>query len=97
MSGIEIPEEPTGIGSIIRVVFKDPDARVGGTFYVGKHPGVWVEYGGDATEFDWKNLVDIIRHDEAKEFEVVYDGFGAAERNDAFGHHIKDWIWREGL
>lgn len=97
MSGIEIPEEPKGVGSIIRVVFKADGDYDPETFYVGKHPGVWVEYGGDATEFDWKNLVDIIRHDEAKEFEVVYDGFGATERDDAFGQHVKDWIWREGL
>lgn len=95
MSGIEIPEEPKGVGSIIRVVFKDPDARVGGTFYVGKHPGVWVEYGGDATEFDWKDLVDIIEYDEAEVFEVVYEGFGTIEADDT--QHPKDWIWREGL
>ena len=97
MSGIEIPEEPKGVGSIIRVVFKEPLAGAPETFYVGKHPGVWVEYGGDATEFDWKNLVDIIRHDEAKEFEVVYDGFGSTDREDKVQQHIKDWIWREAL
>ena len=98
MSGIEIPEEPTGVGSIIRVVFKDPDARVGGTFYVGSFPGLWMEYGGEGVdEFTWKQLVQIIEYDEAKEFEVAYEGFGATEKVDAFRQHIKDFIWREGL
>ena len=97
MSGIEIPEEPKGVGSIIRVVFKAPGVCGLETFYVGKHPGVWVEYGGDATEFDWKDLADIVRYDEAEVFEVVYEGFGATEREDAFGHHVKDFIWRESL
>lgn len=97
MSGIEIPEEPKGIGSIIRVVFKAAVPWEAETFYVGKHPGVWVEYGGDASEFNWKNLVDIIKYDEAEVFEVVYEGLGTTEKNDAFRQHIKDWIWGEGL
>ena len=95
MSGIEIPEEPMGIGSIIRVVFKDPGESDAETFYVSVFPGPWVEYGGDATEFDWKTLVDIIKYDEAEEFEVVYEGFGTTERNETL--HPKDWIWREAL
>ena len=98
MSGIEIPEEPKGVGSIIRVVFKDPDARVGGTFYVGSFPGLWMEYGGEGVdEFTWKQLVQIIEYDEAEVFEVVYEGFRGTEKNDEFGQHIKDWIWREAL
>lgn len=91
----ETPEEPKGIGSIIRVVFKDPDPE---TFYVGVAPGLWVEYGGDGVdEFTWQQMLQIIEYDEAEIFEVVYEGFGTSERNDAFGHHIKDWIWREAL
>ena len=98
MSGIEIPEEPKGVGSIIRVVFKDPDARVGGTFYVGSFPGLWMEYGGEGVdEFTWRQMVQIIKFDEAEVFEVVYDGFGSTERDDTTPHHNKDWIWREGL
>lgn len=98
MSGIEIPEEPKGVGSVIRVVFKDPDARVGGTFYVGSFPGLWMEYGGEGVdEFTWKQLVQIIECDEAEEFEIVYEGFGATEGDDKTPQHIKDWIWREAL
>ena len=98
MSGIEIPEEPTGIGSVIRVVFKDPDARVGGTFYVGSFPGLWMEYGGEGVdEFTWKQLVQIIEYDEAEVFEVAYEGLWATEMDDIIPQHIKDWIWREGL
>ena len=98
MNGIEIPEEPTGIGSIIRVVFKGLGAFDPETFYVGIAPGWWVEYGIDAgTEFTWQQMLEIIKFDEAEAFEVVYEGFRATERDDAFGHHIKDWIWREGL
>ena len=96
MSGIEIPDEPKGVGSIIRVVFKDPDARVGGTFYVGSFPGLWMEYGGEGVdEFNWKDLLQTIEFDEAEEFEVVYEGFGTIEADDT--QHPKDWIWREGL
>ena len=98
MSGIEIPEEPKGIGSIIRVVFKDPGACDSEAFYVGAYPGRWVEYVSDgADEFTWRQMLQIIKFDEAEVFEVVYDGFGATERDDVYGHHIKDWIWREAL
>ena len=98
MSGIEIPEEPKGIGSIIRVVFKEPLAGAPDTFYIGAAPGWWIEYNGEIEEdFTWQDMLQIIRHDEAKEFEVVYEGFGAAERDDKTPQHVKDWIWREGL
>lgn len=98
MSGIEIPEEPKGIGSIIRVVFKDPRGGDYAAFYVGVDPGLWVEYdSNDGGEFTWRQMLQIIKFGEAEVFEVVYEGFGATERNDAFGHHIKDWIWREAL
>ena len=98
MNEIEIPEEPKGIGSIIRVVFKDPDARVGGTFYVGSFPGLWMEYGGEGVdEFTWKQLVQIIEYDEAEVFEVVYEGLWATEMDAIIPQHIKDWIWRESL
>lgn len=98
MSGVEIPEEPTGIGSIIRVVFKDPGACDAETFYVGAYPGRWVEYVSDgADEFTWRQMLDIVKFDEAEVFEVVYEGFGASESHAASGHHIKDWIWREAL
>ena len=98
MSEIEIPECPNGIGSIIRVVFKDPDDSDVETFYVEVAPGLWVEYGSDGVDgFTWSQLLQIIRFDEAEVFEVVYDGFGSTEKYDASGHHIKDWIWREAL
>ena len=98
MSGIEIPEEPKGLGSIIRVVFKEPLAGAPETFYVGAAPGLWVEYGSDGVdEFTWGQMLQIIEYGEAEVFEVVYEGFGAAESYDASGHHIKDWIWREAL
>lgn len=98
MSGIEIPEEPTGVGSIIRVVFKDPGAPDPETFYIGSIPHLWMEYGGEGVdEFTWKQLVQIIEYDEAEVFEVVYEGFRGTEKNDEFGQHIKDWIWREAL
>ena len=98
MSGIEIPDKPTGIGSIIRVVFKDPGACDAETFYIGSIPHLWVEYGSDIVEeFTWEQMSQIIKFDEAEVFEVVYEGFGAVESYDAFGHHIKDWIWREAL
>ena len=98
MSGIEIPECPDGIGSIVRVVFKDPDDSDVETFYVEATIGLWVDYGSDGVDrFTWSQLLQIIEFDEAEEFEVVYEGFGAAESNDAYGHHIKDCIWREAL
>lgn len=112
MSEIEIPEEPTGIGSIIRVVFKGPAdcnvnafsvegaitcVRIKGpedcdyeVLYVGVSPGLWVAYNSeDLDEFTWANMLQIIRYGEAKVFEVVYEGFGAAERNDVAWHHVK--------
>lgn len=98
MSGIEIPDKPKGIGSIIRVVFNDPGACDAEAFYVGAYPGRWVEYVSDgADEFTWKQMLQIVKFDEAEAFEVVYEGFRDTEKNDAFGNHIKDWIWREGL
>ena len=97
MSGIEIPDEPTGIGSIIRVVFKEPLAGAPETFYIGALPGLWVEYGSDGVdEFTWDDMEYIIKYDEADEFEVVYEGFGAAEMG-ASRQHPKDWIWKAGL
>jgi len=98
MSGTEIPEEPKGVGSIIRVVFKDPEACDAETFYVGAYPGRWVEYVSDgADEFTWRQMLDIVKFDEDDVFEVVYEGFEDAESYNAFGHHIKDWIWRAVL
>ena len=98
MSGIEIPEEPTGVGSIIRVVFNGPEDCGIYTFYIGVAPGLWVEYGSDGVdEFTWGHMLQVIEYGEAEVFEVVYEGFGAAESYDASGHHIKDWIWREAL
>lgn len=98
MSGIEIPEEPKGIGSVIRVVFKDPGACDAEAFYVGAYPGRWVEYVSDgADEFTWQQMLQIIEYGEAEVFEVVYEGSGATEKVYAFRQHIKDFIWREGL
>ena len=98
MSEIEIPEEPTGIGSIIRVVFTEPLAGVPETFYFGVSPGLWLEYASDGIyEFTWKDLLQSIEYDEVDVFEVVYEGFGATERDDKAPQHNKDWIWREGL
>ena len=98
MSGIEIPEEPKGLGSIIRVVFKEPLAGAPETFYVGAAPGWWIEYDGEIEEdFTWGQMLQIIEYDEAEIFEVVYEGFGSTEREDKVQHHIKDWIWREAL
>lgn len=94
----EMSEEPKGIGSIIRVVFKDPEDGDPETFYVGIDLGWWVEYGSDAgDEFTWGHMLQIIEYGEAEVFEVVYEGFGDVETYDAYGHHIKDWIWREAL
>ena len=98
MSGIEIPEEPTGIGSIIRVVFKEPLAGAPETFYVGAAPGWWIEYDGETEEdFTWRQLLHLIEYDEVEAFEVVYEGLWASEMDDIIPQHIKDWIWREGL
>ena len=98
MSGIEIPECPDGIGSIVRVVFKDPDDSDVETFYVEATLGLWVDYGSDGVDgFTWSQLLQIIKFDEAEEFEVVYEGFGVAEREDKVQQHIKDWIWGAGL
>lgn len=98
MSGIEIPEEPKGIGSIIRVVFKDAGDGDSEAFYVGVAPGLWAEYGGiGEDEFTWQQMLQIIEYDEAEIFEVAYEGFGVAEREDKVQQHIKDFIWREGL
>ena len=93
----EMPEEPTGIGSIIRVVFNGPEDCGIYTFYIGAAPGWWIEYNGEIEEdFTWQDMLQIIRHDEAKEFEVVYEGFGDTE-TVASRHHPKDWIWKAGL
>lgn len=98
MSGIEIPEEPKGIGSIIRVVFKDPGACDSETFYIGSIPHLWVEYGCDVVEeFTWGQMLQIIEYGEAEVFEVVYEGFGVTERDDKTPQHVKDWIWRQAL
>lgn len=73
-----IPEEPKGIGSIIRVVFKDDGGYDPETFYVGFTPGRWVEYGCDGVyEFTWDDMERIIKYDEAEVFEVVYEGYSA--------------------
>lgn len=96
MSGIEIPEEPKGIGSIIRVVFKDAGDGDSEAFYVGVAPGLWAEYGGiGEDEFTWQQMLQIISLDEAEVFEVVYEGLWASEADEA--QHPKDWIWKEGL
>lgn len=98
MSGIEIPEEPKGIGSVIRVVFKDPDVCGPETFYVGVYTGLWVEYAASGVdEFTWKQMLQIIEYDEAEVFEVVYEGLWATEMDAIIPQHIKDWIWREAL
>ena len=98
MSGIEIPECPDGIGSIVRVVFKDPDDSDVETFYVEATLGLWVDYGSDGVDrFTWNQMVQIIEYDEAEVFEVVYEGLWASEMDDIIPHHIKDWIWREAL
>ena len=98
MSEIEIPEEPKGIGSIIRVVFKEPLAGAPETFYVGAAPGWWIEYDGETEEdFTWRDMLQIIEYGESEVFEVVYEGFGAAERDDKAPQHNKDWIWKEAL
>ena len=98
MSGIEIPEEPKGLGSIIRVVFKADGDYDPETFYVGIAPGWWVEYDSDTgDEFLWGHMLEIIEYGEAEVFEVVYEGFRATEWIDVLGHHVKDWIWREAL
>ena len=95
---IWMPEEPKGIGSIIRVVFKYLRACDAETFYVGVAPGRWAGYGGDGVgEFTWREMLEIIKFDEAEIFEVAYEGFGVAEREDKAQQHIKDWIWREAL
>lgn len=92
-----MPEEPTGIGSIIRVVFKDPGDGYSETFYIGALPHLWIEYGSDVVEeFTWRQMLQIIEYDEAEEFEVVYEGFDPTKMYDLWPH-IKDWIWREAL
>lgn len=95
---ITIPEEPSGIGSVIRVVFKDPGACDAETFYVGTDPGLWVEYGSDGVgEFTWRQMVQILSFDEAEVFEVVYDGFGSMEKYDEAQRRVTALLWREVL
>ena len=93
-----IRDRPKGVGSVIRVVFKADGDYDPETFYVEIAPGLWVEYDSDdVKEFTWQDMLQIIKYGEAEVFEVVYEGFGATERDDAFRPHIKDFIWREGL
>lgn len=97
MSGIEIPDKPAGIGSIIRVVFKGPGDCDYEAFYVGVAPGLWEEYVRDGVyKFTWEQMLQIIKYGEAEVFEVVYEGFGATKMYDLWPHN-KDWIWREAL
>lgn len=94
---ITTPEEPKGVGSIIRVVFKDPDVCGPETFYVGVSHGLWVEYDSDTgDEFTWEQVSQVVKFDEAEVFEVVYEGFGTTGTGASRQHH-KDWIWQEGL
>ena len=98
MSGIEIPEKPTGVGSIIRVVFKDPRDGDYEAFYFGTATGLWVEHGSEVRdEFTWEQMLQIIKYGEAEVFEVVYEGLDPDEMFNGFWTHNKDWIWREAL
>lgn len=98
MSRLSTPEEPKGIGSIIRVVFKEPGACDPETFYVGVAPGRWVEYGSEGVdEFTWKHMSQIISFDEADEFEVVYEGVWATKMYDDTHQLAEDLFWRKVL
>lgn len=78
MSEVAIPECPKGIGSIIRVVFKEPLEEGAEVYYVGVALGLWVEYGSSVLdELTWQDMLQIIKYCEAEVFEVVYEGFGA--------------------
>ena len=78
MSEIEIPEEPMGIGSVIRVVFKGFGAFDLEAFYVGVAPGWWREYRSSGVyEFTWDDMENILKYVEADVFEVVYEGYSA--------------------
>lgn len=78
----EMPEEPKGVGSVIRVLFKGEDEY---TYYVGVHDigsRLWFEYNTVNSEFTWSDFMDAIPlgefygfHGEIVEFSVVYEGY----------------------
>ena len=81
----EMPEEPKGVGSVIRVLFKGEDEY---TYYVGVHDigsRLWVEYNTVGSDFTWSDFMDAISlgeyeygfHGEIVEFSVVYEGYSA--------------------
>ena len=85
----EMPEEPKGVGSVIRVLFKGHDEY---TYYVGVHDilsRLWVVYnniGSDFAwrDFAWRDFMDAILLgeayeylDEIDEFSVVHEGYSA--------------------
>lgn len=80
----EMPNEPEGIGSVIRVRFKGHDEY---TYYVGVHDigsRLWVEYNTIGSDFAWRDFMDAIPrgefygfHGEIVEFSVVHEGYSA--------------------
>ena len=79
-----LPDEPKGIGSVIRVRFKGHDEY---TYYVGVHDigsRLWVEYNTIGSDFAWRDFMDAILLgeayeylDEIDEFSVVHEGYSA--------------------
>ena len=80
----EMPEEPKGVGSVIRVLFNGEDEY---TYYVGVHDigsRLWVEHNTVGSDFTWSDFMDAIPlgefygfHGEIVEFSVVYEGYSA--------------------
>ena len=80
----EMPNEPEGIGSVIRVRFKGHDEY---TYYVSVHDigsRLWVEYNTIGSDFAWCDFMDAILLgeayeflDEIEEFSVVHEGYSA--------------------
>ena len=70
-------EEPKGVGSVIRVLFKGEDEY---TYCVGVHDigsRLWVEYNTVGSDFAWCDFMYDIALGEIEEFSVVYEGYSA--------------------
>lgn len=86
----EMPDEPKGIGSVIRVLFKGHDEY---TYYVGVHDigsRLWVEYNTIGSDFAWRDFMDAIALgeayeylDEIDEFSVVHEGYSVGAADDS--------------
>ena len=72
-----LPDEPKGIGSVIRVLFNGNDEY---SYYVGVHDigsRLWFEYNTINSEFTWSDFLEDITRGEIVELSVVYEGYSA--------------------